>query len=87
MHDVADRLSHRVQLTTDWHKPYLEAVESAFNLKIDYATLTKLYGSDPEAEKRYSPAKCLGCKTQSVSGNPNPKHISTNQLPPPEGAV
>ena len=45
-----------------------------------HATLTKLYGSDPEAEKRYSPAKCLGCKTKTVSGDPNPKHISTSYV-------
>ena len=80
MHDVADRLTHRVQLTTDGHRPYLEAVESAFNEQIDYATLTKLYGSDPEDEKRYSPAKCLGRKATTVSGNPNPKHISTSYV-------
>ena len=50
MHDLADRLSNRVQLTTDGHRPYLEAVESAFGEDIDYARLVKIYGSDPEAE-------------------------------------
>ncbi len=59
---------------------YLEAVESAFNLQIDYAVLQKIYGSEPEAEKRYSPAKCIGCETQIVSGNPNPKDISTSYV-------
>ena len=80
MHDVADRLSHRVQLTTDGHKPYLSAVEDAFGGQIDYATLQKLYGSDPEAEKRYSPAKCLGCDIKTVVGAPDPKHISTSYV-------
>ena len=56
MVDLASRLRCRVQLTTDGHKPYLSAVEDAFGADIDYATLQKLYGSDPEAEKRYSPA-------------------------------
>ena len=60
MSDVAGRLHGRVQLTTDGHKPYLAAVEDAFGSDIDYATLTKLYGNDPESEKRYSPPKCIG---------------------------
>ena len=79
MHDLADRLRHRVQLTTDGHTPYLEAVESAFGMDIDYAMLVKIYGSDP-AEKRYSPAKCLGCDVRSITGEPNPKHISTSYV-------
>ena len=61
MHDLADRLTNQVQLTTDGHRPYLEAVESAFGVDIDYAMLIKIYGSD-QTEKRYSPAKCLGCE-------------------------
>ena len=61
MTDVASRLRGRVQLTTDAHKPYLSAVEDAFGADIDYATLQKLYGSDQDGQKRYSPAKCLGC--------------------------
>ena len=80
MHDLADRLSNRVQLTTDGHRPYLEAVESAFGEEIDFAQLIKVYGSDPEAEKRYSPAKCLGCNVRTVTGEPNPKHVSTSYV-------
>ncbi len=60
MHDLADRLAHRVQLTTDGHRPYLEAVESAFGTEIDYATLQKIYGIDREAETRYSLLKACG---------------------------
>ena len=78
--DVASRLRGRVQLTTDGHKPYLEAVEGAFGIDIDYATLAKIYGSDPDAERRYSPAKCIGIKCDVVSGNPDPKHISTSYV-------
>ena len=80
MHDLADRLSNRVQLTTDGHKPYLEAVESAFGEEIDFAQLVKVYGSDPEAEKRYSPAKCLGTNVKTITGEPNPKHVSTSYV-------
>ena len=80
MQDVASRLRNRVQLTTDGHKPYLAAVEDAFGSDIDYATLTKIYGEDPQPEKRYSPATCLGCKSEVVTGAPDPKHISTSYV-------
>lgn len=76
--DVADRLANKVQLTTDGHKPYLEAVESAFGSEIDYAMLEKIYGTAPEAEKRYSPPECIGCKRHVVMGQPDPAHISTS---------
>ena len=76
MHDVAERLAGRIQLTTDGNRVYIEAVESAFQDKIDYAMLRKLYGADPEAsETRYSPAKCIGCEMKKISGNPDPKHV------------
>lgn len=78
--DVESRMRSRVPLTTDVHKPYLLAVEGAFGADIDYATLTKIYGSDRDGEKRYSPAKCLGMKCDVVSGDPNPKHISTSYV-------
>ena len=83
MKDLASRLRNRVQLTTDGHKPYLEAVESAFGSEIDYATLTKLYGateSGPEARRRYSPAECIGTEARVVQGNPDTKHISTSYV-------
>ncbi len=80
MMDVASRLRGRTQLTTDAHRPYLSAVEDAFGVEIDYAMLQKLYGSDPAAEKRYSPAKCLGCKVETIAGEPDPKHISTSYV-------
>jgi IS1 family transposase len=76
--DLASRLSHRVQLTTDGHRAYLEAIESAFGADIDYAMLVKLYGPEPEGEKRYSPAKCIGSEAYVVQGNPDQKHISTS---------
>jgi IS1 family transposase len=80
MQDVADRLANRVQLTTDGHKAYLDAVEDAFGADVDYAQLVKLYGESPEAQKRYSPAECIGCRKQPVSGGPDPKHISTSYV-------
>jgi IS1 family transposase len=78
--DMASRLRNRVQLTTDGDKPYLSAVEDAFGEDIDYAVLQKLYGSDPIAEERYSPAQCIGTKTEIVTGDPDPKHISTSYV-------
>ena len=79
MQDVASRLARRVQLTTDGHKPYLAAVEDAFGAGVDYAQLVKIYGSS-EPDTRYSPAACLGCVPTPVTGNPDPKHISTSYV-------
>jgi len=78
--DLAGRLASRVQLTTDGHRPYLTAVPGAFGDEIDYAQLVKLYGPDPDGEKRYSPAKCVGTDTHVVSGVPDPAHISTSYV-------
>ncbi len=78
MRDLASRLTGRVQLTTDGHKPYLEAVDGTFGADIDYAMLIKLYGADPEAERRYSPATCIGAEQRRITGNPDPAHISTS---------
>ena len=81
MRDVAGRLSHRVQLTTDGHKSYLAAVEDAFGSEIDYAVLVKLYGSDTEPkDTRYSPARCIGVRDEPVIGDPNPRHVSTSYV-------
>ena len=77
MHDLAERVSNRIQLTTDGHRVYLEAVESAFNLDVDYAMLQKVYGADPDAARRYSPASIRGCSTDIVTGAPNPKHCTS----------
>jgi IS1 family transposase len=78
MEDCASRIRNRVQITTDGHKAYLEAVENAFGADIDYAQLQKIYGASGENETRYSPAKCIGCDMKVVSGNPDPKHVSTS---------
>ena len=78
MNDLSERLSNRVQLTTDGHKMYLEAVEGAFGADIDYSMLHKLYGADPEPDKRYSPAKCIGVTHQPIMGDPDPDHVSTS---------
>jgi len=81
MDDLASRLTHRVQLTTDGHKAYLEAVEGAFGGDIDYAVLQKLYGTAPEAVRgRYSPAVCTGARKERIEGNPDRKHVSTSYV-------
>jgi IS1 family transposase len=78
--DLAGRLANRVQLTTDGHKAYLQAVEEAFGYEIDYAMLVKLYGNSPEAEKRYSPAQCIGAEKMPINGQPDMKQVSTSYV-------
>jgi IS1 family transposase len=78
--DLASRLRHRVQITTDGHRPYIEAVETAFGRDVDYSILQKLYGSIPENETRYSPSQCIGVKQVDVIGNADPQHISTSYV-------
>ena len=81
MQDVADRLANRVQMTTDGHKAYLEAVEGAFGADVDFAQLVKMYGNAPESMKgRYSPAECTGIRKTNVEGKPDEAHISTSYV-------
>jgi IS1 family transposase len=81
MQDVASRVSTRIQLTTDGHRVYADVVEDAFGAEIDYAMLVKLYGSSGDnPEARYSSATCIGCRTGVLSGNPDPKYISTSYV-------
>ena len=78
--DLASRLASRVQLTTDGHRVYLDAVERAFGSEIDYAMLVKLYGNDAAPESRYSPAQCIGAVATSIIGRPDKRHISTSYV-------
>jgi IS1 family transposase len=79
MYDLASRLSNRVQLTTDGHRVYLQAVEQAFGNNIDYAMLVKLYGSDHgDGESRYSPPDFVSCRAVAIVGDPDSRHISTS---------
>ena len=82
MRDIASRLRNRVQLTTDGYKPYLQAVDNAFEDEIDFAQLIKIYGT-PEGngqERKYSPPTCTGIKKVWVSGSPDEKLISTSYV-------
>ncbi|MFA5015467.1 MAG: IS1 family transposase [Actinomycetota bacterium] len=80
VNDLKDRLANRVQITTDGHKIYLDAVEGAFGSGVDYAMLVKLYGNEPEDEKRYSSAECIATDIRIMQGKPNPKLISTSYV-------
>ena len=83
MDDLRSRLVNRVQLTTDGHKAYLEAVEGAFGADVDYAQLIKLYG-EPTGQKgherKYSPSECTGTRKSRVEGNPDPAQVSTSYV-------
>jgi IS1 family transposase len=81
MNDLASRMKHRIQITTDGHKAYIEAVEGAFGSEVDFSQLIKLYGVERiEAEARFSPAKCIGTKKNRVTGNPDDKYVSTSYV-------
>ncbi|MES0065499.1 IS1 family transposase [Mesorhizobium sp. M0074] len=81
MDDVAARLANRVQMTTDGHRAYLEAVEGAFGADVDYAQLIKIYGASPDSAKgRYSPADCTGIKKNRIEGDPDIAHVSTSYV-------
>jgi IS1 family transposase len=79
IHDLQSRLSHRVQLTSDGHRPYLEAVSDAFGSEIDYSMLIKMYGRETgKGETRYSPPVCIGARRRKIIGNPDRNLISTS---------
>jgi hypothetical protein len=81
MDDLAKRLANRVQLTSDGHRAYLDAVEGAFGGDIDYAMLVKIYGAAPESAKgRYSPAECTGARKERIEGEPDLAHVSISYV-------
>jgi IS1 family transposase len=78
--DLSKRLANRVQVTSDGHRAYLEAVEAGFGADVDYAQLIKMYGEVPHPAGRYSPAQIQGAKTFCCTGDPDPAHISTSYV-------
>jgi IS1 family transposase len=78
--DLKIRLATRVQLTTDGHRVYLDAIESAFGAEVDYAMLIKIYGQPRDGEARYSPGACIGTQTHNIQGMPDPSHVSTSYV-------
>jgi IS1 family transposase len=81
MQDVADRVANRIQLTTDGHKAYLDAVDGAFGLDVDYAMLIKTYGETPDLggpERKYSPGVCTGIMGKKIQGRPDARYVSTS---------
>ena len=78
--DLKRRLANRVQLTTDGYRVYLDIVDDVFGNDVDYGTLVKMYGDEPDSERRYSPAKCNGAEKRIIKGNPNKKLISTSYV-------
>jgi len=76
--DLSKRLANRVQVTTDGHRAYLDAIKAGFGNQVDYAQLVKIYGTSIDGQKRYSPAQIIGAEKFCCSGRPDPKHISTS---------
>ena len=80
MDDLRSRLSGRIQLSTDGLHAYINAVQDAFGDDVDYAQIVKLYGVDPEADHRYSPAKCLGSQVTRITGVPDLAEVGTSHV-------
>ena len=80
--DLASRINHRIQITTDGFKPYVDAITGAFEYEVDYAMLVKMYGNDgpsnDKSDRKYSPSNFTGAKTQRICGSPNTKKVSTS---------
>ena len=85
MMDLSERVKNRIQLTSDGLASYLPAVEDMFGVDVDFAQLVKLYGPANDTDEattaaRYSPPTCHGTPATRVTGEPNPKHISTSYV-------
>ena len=78
--DLADRLSNRIQLSSDGLGHYANAVKLAFGKNVDYGQVIKVYGADASEEKRYSPAVCTSCTTKAITGDPIDSLISTSYV-------
>lgn len=78
--DLAGRMKNRIQLTTDGHRVYLDAVDNAFGSEVDFSQLIKLYGNEIEREVRYSPAQCTGTRKVRITGKPDTNHVSTSYV-------
>ena len=78
--DVASRIANRIQLTTDGNRLYLDAVDAAFGMDIDYAMLIKVFGDAPEGQRRYSPAPVTGAVKSRIMGKPDFAHVSTSYV-------
>jgi IS1 family transposase len=79
--DIADRVNDRIQLSTDAHGVYADAVDAAFGGKVDYAQIVKVFGKQgTEEQRRYSPPECIACKKEVKSGEPDPDHVSTSYI-------
>jgi hypothetical protein len=80
MDDLVLRLANRCQITTDGFTPYIDAVEWAFGAGVDYAQLVKVYSGEEAGRERYSPSECVGAIPNIITGDPDPKMISTSHV-------
>lgn len=80
MDDVASRMAHRIQITTDGHGAYIEAVEEAFGGNVDFSQLIKMYGKPEEPDTKYSPPRCIGTRKHRLVGNPDSDKVSTSYV-------
>jgi IS1 family transposase len=78
--DVASRMANRVQVSTDGLRAYPEAVENAFGSEVDYGQIVKIYGTDMNEQRRYSPSGVISSEKRVVAGTPDYDLISTSYV-------
>jgi IS1 family transposase len=77
--DLKSRITQRIQLTTDQLTVYMRSADRVFGIDVDYAMLHKIYAQTGDSG-RYSPPECIGCEKRIMTGDPDPKHISTSYV-------
>jgi len=78
MNDLAERLTSRVQISADALRSYIDAVDDAFGVNVDFGQCIKFYEAEPIGPGRYSPPHVVRAERHIVAGNPDQKHISTS---------
>jgi IS1 family transposase len=81
LEDLASRLSHRVQISSDSLRAYQGAIDNAFGGEVDYGTVVKVYSSAQlEDSRRYSPPEVVSVEKNAVFGSPDADLISTSYV-------
>jgi hypothetical protein len=80
MFDLSNRLSNRVQISSDSLRSYVDAVERAFGADVDYGQIVKFYDAEPTGPARCIPPQVTHVERTVIAGSPVPVHISTSMV-------